>query len=109
MNQSKYPVTNHVPYNPNNYLTESICEHSLGDTLDRQKYQKIINNPSYHFTYSYVTNFDIIHHECRGDKLQNSKEYYETISKESVDKEIEENKKTYFISEAIDSERKDVF
>ena len=50
MNQSKYPVTNYVPYNPNNYLTESSREHSLGDTLDRQKYEKIVNNPSYHFT-----------------------------------------------------------
>ena len=109
MNQSKYPVTNYVPYNPDNYLSEGTCEHSLGDTLDRQKYQKIINNPNYHFTNSFITNFDIIHHECRGDKLEHTREYYETIYKESVDKEIEENKKTYFISEAIDSERKDVF
>ena len=109
MNQNKYPVTNYVPYNPNNYLTKGICEHSLGDTLDREKYQKIINNPNYHFTNSYVTNFDIIHHECRGGKLQNSKKDYETISKEAVDKEIARNKKTHFISEAINSERKDVF
>ena len=109
MNQSKYPVANYVPYNPNNYLTENSGEHSLGDTLDKQKYEKIVNNPGYHFTNSYVTNFDIIHHECRGDKLQNSKEYYETIFKESINKEIEENKKIYFISEAINSERKDVF
>ena len=109
MNQNKYPVTNYVPYNPNNYLTNGIWEHSLGDTLDREKYQKIINDPNYHFRNSYVTNFDIIHHECRGDKLENSKKYYETIYKEAVNKQIEENKRTYFISKAIDSERKDVF
>ena len=109
MNQNKYPVTNYVPHNPDNYLTKSTFEHSLGDTLDRQKYQKIMDNPRYHFANSYVTNFDIIHHECRGDKLENSKKYYETIYKEAVDKEIQENKKTYFISEAIDSEREDVF
>ena len=109
MNQNKYPVKNYVPYNPDNYLTKDTFEHSLGDTLDRQKYQKIINEPSYHFKNSYVTNFDIIHHECRGDKLENSKKYYETIYKEAVNKQIEENKRTYFISKAIDSERKDVF
>ena len=109
MNQNKYPVTNYVPHNPDNYLTRGTFEHSLGDTLDRQKYQKIMDDPKYHFANSYVTNFDIIHHECRGDKLENSKKYYETIYKKTVDEEIQENKKTYFISEAIDSEREDLF
>ena len=109
MNQNKYPVENYVPYNPNNHLTEGTFGHSLGDTLDRQKHQRIINNPNYHFKNSYVINFDIIHHECRGDKLEHSRKYYETIHKESVDKQIEENKKTNFISKAIECERKDVF
>ena len=110
MNHNRYPVTNYVPYNPANYLTGSTVEHSLDDTLDRQKYQKILNNPNYHFANSYITNFDIINHQCRGDKLENSKKYYETIFKKAVDKEIQENeKKTYFISEAVDCERKDVF
>ena len=111
MNHSRYPIINYVPYNPDNYLTGGNLEHSLGDTLDRQKYQKILNNPNYHFANSYITNFDIINHECKGDKLENSKKYYETIFKETVDKEVQENekKKTHFISEAIDSERKDVF
>ena len=109
MNQDKYPVQNYVPYNPNNYLTEPNREHSLGDTLDRQKYERIINNPNYHFKNSFITNFDIIHHQCRGDNLQNTIQYYQTIFNESVNKEIEENKKTNFIAEAIESERKDVF
>ena len=109
MNQSKYPVSNYVPFNPNNYLTEPSREHSLGDTLDKERYEKIVNNPSCHFKNSFITNFDIIHHECRGDKLEHSRKYYETIHKESVDKQIEENKKTNFISKAIECERKDVF
>ena len=62
------------------------------------------------FANCYVTNFDLIHHECRGDKLENSKKYYETICKKAVNKEIKEHEqKTYFVSEAIDSESKDVF
>ena len=93
MNHSRYPIINYVPYNPDNYLTGGNLEHSLGDTLDRQKYQKILNNPNYHFANSYITNFDIINHECKGDKLENSKKYYETIFKETVDKEIQENEK----------------
>ena len=109
MNQNKYPVNNYVPYNPSN-LTERGFGRSLGESLDKQKYEKIIENPQYHFRNSFVINFDIIHHECRGDKLQNSKKYYETISKEAVNREIPKNEqKKYFVSEAIDSERKDVF
>ena len=110
MNRNKYPVKNYVPYNPDNYLTKGGFGHSLGDTLDKQKYIKIIENLQYHFTNSYITNFDLIHHECRGDKLENNKKHYETIYKEALDSEITANeKKINFISEAIDCERKDVF
>ena len=109
MNQNKYPVNNYVPYNPDN-LTGCGFGRSLGESLDRQKYEKITENPQYHFANCYVTNFDLIHHECRGAKLENSKKYYETICKKAVNKEIKEHEqKTYFVSEAIDSERKDVF
>ena len=109
MNQNRYPVKNYVPYNPDKYLSKDTFGHSLGDTLDKQKYKRIIDDPKYHFANSYVINFDIIHHRCRGDKLENSRQHYETIFKKAIDEEITENKKTHFISEAIDSERKDVF
>ena len=102
MNQNKYPVNNYVPYNPDN-LTGCGFGRSLGESLDRQKYEKITENPQYHFANCYVTNFDLIHHECRGDKLENSKKYYETICKKAVNKEIKEHEqKTYFVSEATE-------
>ena len=91
MNQNKYPVNNYIPYNPDN-LTGCEFGRSLGESLDRQKYKKITKNPHYHFANCYITNFDLIHHECRGDKLENSREYYETIYKEAVNKEIKEDK-----------------
>ena len=102
MNQNKYPVNNYVPYNPDN-LTGCGFGRSLGESLDRQKYEKITENPQYHLSNCYVTNFDLIHHECRGDKLENSKKYYETICKKAVNKEIKEHEqKTYFVSEATE-------
>ena len=102
MNQNKYPVNNYVPYNPDN-LTGCGFGRSLGESLDRQKYEKIRENLQYHFANCYVTNFDLIHHECRGDKLENSKKYYETICKKAVNKEIKEHEqKTYFVSEATE-------
>ena len=32
-----------------------------------------------HFSHAKITNFDLIHHQCRGDKLQNLQHYYETV------------------------------
>lgn len=110
MNRNKYPVGNYVPYNPDKELSSAIHGHSLDYSLNKSKYEKIINNPEFHFQNSYITNFDLINHECRGDKLQNSRKFYETIFKETVNKEIQEKHvKDTFISKAIDCERTDVF
>ena len=110
MNSNKYPVENYVPYNPDRYLPEHGFGHSLGYTLDKHAYEKIINNPEYHFENSYITNFDLIHHECRGDKLEHDRKYYQTIYKNKIDEEIKRNDlRDCFISKAVDSERKDVF
>ena len=42
-------------------------------------FNEIVNNTDYHFQNSYITNFDLIHHNCRGDPLNHTKKYYETI------------------------------
>ena len=71
---------------------------------------KFINNTDYHFENSYITNFDLIHQNCRGDPLKHTKKYYETISYEKLNKEIiSKEDRASFISSAIKSERKDVF
>ena len=73
-------------------------------------FNEITNNPNYHFENAYITNFDLIHHNCRGDQLQRTKKYYQTISYNRLHNEILSNEhKTSFISSAIKSERKDVF
>ena len=73
-------------------------------------FNEIINNTDYHFENSYITNFDLIHHNCRGDPLNHTKKYYETISYEKLNIEIiSREDRASFISSAIKSERKDVF
>ena len=110
MNKNRYPVNNYVPYNPDNDLASGGFGHDLDYSLNKQKYEKIINDPEYHFENTYVTNFDLIHHQCRGDKLKGNKKDYETISKQKVNEEIKKsNIKDNFISSAINSERRDVF
>ena len=50
---------------------------------DDLKYDASLKNPDTYIK-NVVKNFDIIHHECRGDKLEKSCDYYQTVK----DKEL---------------------
>ena len=72
-------------------------------------FNEIVNDPDHHFENCYITNFDLIHHQCRGDELSYSKKHYETISNKKIKEEIvSEDVQNRFVSSAIKSERKDV-
>ena len=104
MNSERYPVQNYVPTNPMKKLTGNF-EHDLDTTLQKMTFDKIVNEPDYHFENSYVTNFDLIHHECRGDDLSYSRIHYETICKKNLNGEIETDDLRYhFLSSAIKSD-----
>ena len=106
MNSSTYTSQNYVPTK----VEPRTAYDTLDDTLNRMTFNEIINNTDYHFENSYITNFDLIHHNCRGDPLKHTKKYYETISYEKLNKEIiSKEDRASFISSAIKSERKDVF
>ena len=78
-------------------------------TLKQMAFNEIVNDPDYHFENSYITNFDLIHHQCRGDELSYSRKHYETISNKKIKEEIVfEDVRNRFVSSAIRSERKDV-
>ena len=72
------------------------------------KYNEIINDFDYHFKNCYITNFDLIHNHCRGDKLNFSRKFYENISYSEVKKNLPGILENKFISAAIKSERKDL-
>ena len=61
-----------------------------------------------HFKTVQVVNFDIIHHECRGDPLQGSYKEYQTINKKDMDN-YSSNSKKKIVNSAIRADRKDVF
>ena len=106
MNSSTYPSQNYVPTKPK----PRTAYDTLDDTLNRMTFNEIINNTDYHFENSYITNFDLIHHNCRGDPLKHTKKYYETISYEKLNNEIiSKEDRASFISSAIKSKRKDAF
>ena len=53
-----------------------------------QQENEIISDPDEYFEKTTITNFDLIHHHCRGDKLIHDRKYYETLFKKKVDFEF---------------------
>ena len=99
---TKYPVNSYVPTK----VTET--DKDLDLKLKEMKYNDIVKDFDFHFENCYITNFDLIHHECRGDKLQFSRKFYETIFYDSVKKNLDEINQEKFLSSAIKSERSNV-
>ena len=99
---TKYLVNSYVPTK----VTET--DKDLHSRLAEMTYNEIIEDFDYHFKNCYLTNFDLIHHECRGSKLEFSKKFYETIFYDKVKENLSEENKEKFLSAAIKSEREDV-
>ena len=99
---SRYPVTSYVPQKVDKVF-------DLHTRLNEIKYNEILNDLDGHFQNCYVTNFDLIHNECRGDKLQNSRKYYETVFEKNLKKNLSIEDSIKFCSSGIKSERKNLF
>ena len=100
-NNNKILVDNYIPY----YPTHKSCLH---DTLLIEKYKRICQDLKDYFVNVELINFDIIHHQCRGDALKHDVKYYQEICHrdfENIPKQDEYN----FISSAIKSRRKDIY
>ena len=109
MISKKYAVQNYVPTNPNKTTTKNRIFNDLDMTLKQMTLNEIVNDPDHHFENCFVTNFDLIHHECRGDELSYSRKYYETIFNKKIKEEIvSDDLRNRFVSSAIKSERKDM-
>ena len=110
INSERYPVQNYIPTNPMKRPNSNNFGHDLDTTLLKMKFQKIMEDPEYHFKNCFITNFDLIHNECIGDKLVHTRKHYETISNKKINEEIPTDDLRYrFISNAIKSKRNDVF
>ena len=97
----KYPVNNYIPTK----VTETDNLHSR---LKKMTYDEIIEDFDYHFKNCYIANFDLIHNECRGDRLNFSRKFYETIFYNKVKENLSKENQEKFLSSAITSEREDV-
>ena len=109
MISKKYAVQNYVPTNPNKKTTKNRIFNELDMTLKQMTFNETVNDPDHHFENCFITNFDLIHHECRGDELSYSRKYYETVFSKKIKEEIvSDDLRNRFVSSAIKSERKDM-
>ena len=99
---SKYPVMSYVPKK-----VERIYD--LGTRLTNEKNTEILNDFDRHFKNCYITNFDLIHHECRGDELNFSKKFYQTVYSKELRENLNIQQQNDFVASGIRSERNDLF
>ena len=71
---------------------------------DDLKFEQFFENPDLNFSNAKIVNFDIIHHECQGDKLKHPESYYETIRNKDF-KSYEDDVRNHAMSCPIKSER----
>ena len=101
MTEEKILVNNYIPHYPKH-------EDDLHEILLRHEYERINKNKKDYFRKAKIINFDIINHECRGDPLKNSIQYYETIHQHDLQLAKKEDRDE-FISESIRSKREDLY
>ena len=101
-NSKKILVDQYIPY----YPSKKTCLH---DTLLIGEYERILKDLPNYFSNVQIVNFDIIHHECRGDPLKHEIKYYQQILEENFNNIPRENDRYEFISSAIKSRREDIY
>ena len=99
---SKYPVMSYVPKKVN-----SVDD--LHSRLMDEKNNEILNDLDRHFKQCYITNFDLINHECRGDKLNFSKKFYQTVYSKELRENLNLKQQNDFVAMGIKSERNDLY
>ena len=84
----------------NNYIPKYTPpeERDFSTYLDDLKYEKFMKNTDQSFKKTKIGNFDIIHHQCRGDKMEHSESYYQTIFKKNLEKHKKQDKKIFVLS-----------
>ena len=101
-------TNSYIPTRPKKY-NQQQGRFDLDDSLNQMKFDEIIENSDSYFENVKLSNFDLIHHECRGGELSFSKKHYQTLYKEKLNSEIIDSKqKSSFISSAIRCHRDDV-
>ena len=92
------------------YIPKKVdCVYDLDSRLNDEKNNEILNDLDRHFKQCYISNFDLIHHECRNDKLNFSKKFYQTVYSKELRENLNSIQQNDFIASGIRSERNDLY
>ena len=86
MNKKEFLGNKYVPKYAGDYFSKPWYERDLMGYFDYLYYQEMSKQPTKYFEQKKVINFDIIHHESRGDPLQGSYEDYQTVRSKDLEK-----------------------
>ena len=93
----------------NNYIPRRVDKvYDLDTRLNKHKYDEILDNLDVYFSNCFITNFDLINHECRGNELEYSRQFYETIFYDELKKNLDNKDRSNFCASAIRSQKKDL-
>ena len=91
------------------YIPKKVFVYDLHTRLIDEKNTEILNDLDGHFKKCYITNFDLIHNDCRGDKLNFSRKFYQTIYSKELRENLNYQEQNDFIAAGIRSERNDLY
>ena len=74
----QFLTNSYIPRKPEKEKYEWY-EHDLMKYIDDLRYKQFVENMDLYFSRAKITKFNIFHHRRRGDPLQNSIRFYETI------------------------------
>ena len=76
---------------------------------DDLKYEIFIQDPDDSLKKTKIINFDLIHNQCRGDKLDNSQQYYQTVFEENLARYKKQDKEKFVGSALRNQKEVDIF
>ena len=82
---SKLFESKYVPKNQQDYFKLPWYERDLINYFDHLKFKDVSDNPDNYFKNVQVVDFEIIHRECRGNKLQNTYKNCKTNESKHLD------------------------
>lgn len=85
MNNKEFLGNKYVSEYAGNFFSKPWYERDLMGYFDYFDYQDMSKQPIKYFEKKRVINFDIIHHESRGNKLEGSYEGYQTVKKKDLE------------------------
>ena len=88
-------TNSYIPTRPKKY-NQQQDRFDLDGRLNQMKFDEVIENSDSYFENLKLTNYDLIHNECRGDELSFSEKHYQTLYKEKLNSEIIETKKLIY-------------